>query len=631
MRVPKSILVTGALICIAQGQCTKRYCDSQTLICYVGWTSTNGITFGIALPATKTAPFDTVLQIVSPVKNGWVGFSWGGTMPYVPLTIEAEYAYIKGTGYNETHWTLTVRCRGCSQWLDVDGNTVSIDADASAQKFGYGVSNKTPAEPANNRSAFDVHNSFGHYKANLTQGHNADFDRLIAANLMDEQPAVSSAPVPSSVLSIRPTSTSTRVTSSTSPGPIQTSMPTSCDGVNKLAFAVRTAKGWKATKVAGGLTQPRGLIFDTAGNLLIVQNGFGITAHKVSDSGCLESSKTLIAQRNLNHGIVVSQDGKTLYASSATTVFAWKYDADTMSVLGNATTIVTGMDTKGHVTRSLSIPPKHPNLLLVSHGSNENIDYGSIDIKTGRACIKVFNTTSPPPAGYNYTTAGHQLGYGLRNEVGLAFDASSHLWGVENSADDLHRTLNGTATDIHNDNPADELNYIGDAALENKNWYGYPTCFTVYAPAAMPDQNFTTGDQFVLEPNATFNDATCNQRSIAPRVALPAHSTPLEAKFNVDFSALFVTLHGSWNRRPPVGFKVIQVPFSRREGNVFGPNPVDHASEELWEDIFWNEHVDECAATSCFRPVGLAVDVRGRVYVSSDSGAEGEVVVLERV
>lgn len=71
----------------AQGQCTKRYCDSQTLICYVGWTSTNGITFGIALPATKTAPFDTVLQIVSPVKNGWVGFSWGGTMPYVPLTI----------------------------------------------------------------------------------------------------------------------------------------------------------------------------------------------------------------------------------------------------------------------------------------------------------------------------------------------------------------------------------------------------------------------------------------------------------------------------------------------------------------------------------------------------------------
>ena len=33
------------------------------------------------------APFDTVLQIVSPIANGWVGFAWGGTMPYVPLTI----------------------------------------------------------------------------------------------------------------------------------------------------------------------------------------------------------------------------------------------------------------------------------------------------------------------------------------------------------------------------------------------------------------------------------------------------------------------------------------------------------------------------------------------------------------
>lgn len=47
----------------------------------------NGITFRIALPAAASAPFDTVLNIVSPIANGWAGFSWGGTMPYVPLTI----------------------------------------------------------------------------------------------------------------------------------------------------------------------------------------------------------------------------------------------------------------------------------------------------------------------------------------------------------------------------------------------------------------------------------------------------------------------------------------------------------------------------------------------------------------
>jgi hypothetical protein len=71
----------------ALAQTTKRYCDPITSICYSGWIGTNGITFGIALPETRTAPFDTVLQMISTKKNGWVGFSWGGTMPYVPLTI----------------------------------------------------------------------------------------------------------------------------------------------------------------------------------------------------------------------------------------------------------------------------------------------------------------------------------------------------------------------------------------------------------------------------------------------------------------------------------------------------------------------------------------------------------------
>jgi glucose/arabinose dehydrogenase len=80
------------------------------------------------------------------------------------------------------------------------------------------------------------------------------------------------------------------------------------------------------------------------------------------------------------------------------------------------------MDSKGHVTRTLIIPPKHPNLLIVSHGSNDNFDYGSADIKTGRSCVKVFDTTKAPTNGYDYATEGYQMGYGLRNEVGLAFD-----------------------------------------------------------------------------------------------------------------------------------------------------------------------------------------------------------------
>ena len=46
------------------------------------------------------APFDTVLQIVSPIANGWVGFAWGGTMPYVPLTIGWVNAVANTTIYS---------------------------------------------------------------------------------------------------------------------------------------------------------------------------------------------------------------------------------------------------------------------------------------------------------------------------------------------------------------------------------------------------------------------------------------------------------------------------------------------------------------------------------------------------
>jgi glucose/arabinose dehydrogenase len=246
---------------------------------------------------------------------------------------------------------------------------------------------------------------------------------LVTANLVQNvPPASSSTSVPSSTSSIQPTTLSTSALTSTTPQPINTVVPLTCAGVSALAFPVKTTQGWRATKVAGGLTQPRGLIFDTAGNLLVVQNGLGISVHKIDSNGCFASSKTLITQRNLNHGLALSQDGKTLFASSATSVFAWSYDSATASISGDLRTILSGMDSKGHVTRTLVVPPKHPNLLIVSHGSNDNFDYGSADMKTGRSCVKVFDTLKVPTNGYDYTTEGYQMGYGLRNEVGLAFD-----------------------------------------------------------------------------------------------------------------------------------------------------------------------------------------------------------------
>lgn len=132
----------------------------------------------------------------------------------------------------------------------------------------------------------------------------------------------------------------------------------------------------------------------------------------------------------------------------------------------------------------------------------------------------------------------------------------------------------------------------------------------------------------MLEPNATFSDDTCKQRSVPAKLALQAHTAPLDAAFNSNFTSLYVTLHGSWNRNASVGYKVIEVPFTHsRDG--FGPKaPLNESFG--WTDIFWNTDEEKCSTTQCFRPVAIARDAWGRMYITSDSGAEGEVIILGR-
>lgn len=202
-------------------------------------------------------------------------------------------------------------------------------------------------------------------------------------------------------------------------------IPASCSGAGAPVFQGSLASGWKATKVAGGLTSPRSIQFDSAGNMLVVQSGKGISYHKMGTDGCVTSTKMLLSQNNLNHGIAMSPDGKTLYASSMTQAYSWPYDA-AAGTLGTRATIITGMVNGGsHLTRTLAIAPHAPNLLVVSHGSNANIDTATSDPKTGRAIIKVFDLSAIPSGGYNYVSGGYLAGYGQRNEVGMCFDKNN--------------------------------------------------------------------------------------------------------------------------------------------------------------------------------------------------------------
>ena len=168
--------------------------------------------------------------------------------------------------------------------------------------------------------------------------------------------------------------------------------------------------------------------------MLVLQNTRGLSVHTFGADGCVNSTTMLIQGGGLNHGLSLTPDGKKLYASSETTVYEWDYDAATRRT-SNQKTVVRGMSTGIHSSRTVVVVPQAPNLILVQVGSNSNFDMPSQQMSTGRAIIKVFDVSKAPANGYQYNTEGEVFGYGLRNEIGFAADPNGVFWGVENSGD----------------------------------------------------------------------------------------------------------------------------------------------------------------------------------------------------
>ncbi|EJD35699.1 soluble quino protein glucose dehydrogenase [Auricularia subglabra TFB-10046 SS5] len=391
--------------------------------------------------------------------------------------------------------------------------------------------------------------------------------------------------------------------------------------------SLKPASGWELHGVANGLNRPRSLIFDSAGHLLALEKGKGVTAFTLNLDGSVKSKKTVLSYKYLNHGLTLSPDGKTLIASSENTAWKWSYNSKNMTV-GNQKKIVTGMD-NGHVTRTVVVSKKHPNLLIVSRGSLGNLDPTA---SKAHASIKVFDWKNLPSGdkGYDYTKDGKVFAYGVRNEVGIAEDAAGNFWGVENSADNLVRVKDGKTTDVHIDNPGEKLNYcaFGDAAsISGNRWYGYPTCFSVWDPSSFPpSDNFSTGDWFVQQPNGTINDASCDAKAVKPKLLFQAHSAPIDIKIGPDGNA-YVTFRGSWNRKPPTGYKVVSIPGTVSSSGAWSPK-AKVSSRNGYVDVMTNANTSNCP-DGCFRPTGLAWNKAGTLlYVAGET--TGEIVVLSK-
>jgi glucose/arabinose dehydrogenase len=224
-----------------------------------------------------------------------------------------------------------------------------------------------------------------------------------------------------------------------------------------------------------------------------------------------------------------------------------------------------------HWTKSLIASPDGSKL-YVGVGSNSNVAENGIEKEEGRAAIWEID-----PA-----TGAHRIfASGLRNPVGMAWNPDTKaLWAAVNERDELGSDL-----------VPDYMTSVRDGAF-----YGWPYS---YYGANVDKRVKPSRPDLVSE-------------AIAPDYALGPHTASLGLAYAGEAApapfrhGMFVGQHGSWNRSPRSGYKVIFVPF--KDGRPAGP-PVDVLTG------FVRENGDAMG-----RPVGVAVDKRGGLIVADDVG-----------
>lgn len=369
-------------------------------------------------------------------------------------------------------------------------------------------------------------------------------------------------------------------------------------------------EGFKITVTAKDLDNPRVIIFDSNGRMLISETKVGRVSILADNDGdkIFESKKTLIENLKSPHGLDFYKDPKTgtiyLYIAETHQVNRYVYDI----TIGELTDVVGQNITKlpadgRHFTRTISFGPNFRKTpLLPGKRGNDTLVETKLYISVGSSCdVCVEDTTwkraaileSDPEGTFTAEFAG-----GLRNSVFFTFHPDTkEIWATEMGRDNLGDNL-----------PPDEINIVRVAGPEHKfgaRRYGWPFCYGNQAK----DRTFNPEkiERIDLSSNCSETEP--------PVIQIPAHSAPLGLAFVPLNSGwpkewegdLLVALHGSWNRSEPVGYKIIRYDLGIK-GNVLSQKPEDFISG-------WLDENDKIIG----RPVDLKFASDGALYISDDA------------
>ena len=264
--------------------------------------------------------------------------------------------------------------------------------------------------------------------------------------------------------------------------------------------------------------------------------------------------------------------GKELFIANADALVKVPYEEGQTAITATPVKVVDLPAGINHHWTKNVIASQDGSKLYVTVGSNSNVGENGMEVEVDRAAI---HEVDPK------TNTRRLYASGLRNPNGMGWAADGTLWTVVNERDEIGSDL-----------VPDYLTSVKDGAF-----YGWP--YSYYGKNV---------DVRVTPPRPDLV-----AKAVSPDYALGSHVAPLGMVFSEGgklpaalSSGVFVGEHGSWNRKPHSGYKVVFVPFT---GSKPSGQPVDVLTGFLSAD-----------GKAYGRPVGVAMDKRGALLVADDVG-----------
>jgi hypothetical protein len=288
--------------------------------------------------------------------------------------------------------------------------------------------------------------------------------------------------------------------------------------------------------------------------------------------GVAETKSVFLEGLNSPFGMVLV--GSDFYVANTDAIVRFSYRDGDMKITepGIRVTELPGGPINHHWTKDLTASPDGAKL-YATVGSNSNVGENGIEAETNRADVLEVNRA---------TGKFRVFASGLRNPNGPSWQPQSGaLWVTVNERDEI-------GSDLVPD-------YM--TSVQDGGFYGWP--YSYY------------GQHVDVRMQPQRPDLVA--KAIVPDYALGAHTASLGLTFNTGdlFPAsmkggAFVGQHGSWNRKPHSGYKVIFVPFA--DGKPSGKP----------QDILTGFLNDKEEAQG--RPVGVRIDKQGALLVADDVG-----------